>query len=70
MESPLTDACLNLCNPISCLLYPTIYSDLLDAHTMVGYFISVCLLEGERVIGRLIDVLLLENDPVAEVGSG
>ena len=36
---------------------------------MIGDFISVCLLEGERVIGRLIDILLLENVPVAEVSS-
>ena len=70
MEFTLTDACLNLCNPISCSLYPTIYLELLDAHIMVEDFISMCLPEGECVIGRLIDVLLLENDPVAEVGSG
>ena len=70
MEFPLTDACLDLCDPISCLLYPAIYSEILDAHIMVGDFISVCLPEGKHVIGRLIDVSLLENVPVAEVGSG
>ena len=70
MEFPLTDARLDLCDPISCSLYPAIYSEILDAHIMVGDFISVCLPEGEHVIGRLIDVSLLENVPVAEVGSG
>ena len=68
MELPLTDDRLAKCKPFTSSIYPTIYSALLDAHIMVGNFVSVILPEGDHIIGQLIDVCLLEDVPTLEVG--
>ena len=70
MEFPLTSERLERCNPMSISLYTTMYSEILDAHIMVGDFVQVCLPAGNDVIGRLINISGLDDIPVTEIGTG